>query len=328
MAMAWFSPSSPRASSNIYIEQVKQRLMIFKQLDIALVDLTKCPISNHLPGSLTNGQLRDELQKQKELLKKASLELKTEREENEAYRSQTDAARRKFAAVVNDLKQEKDALREKLKKTGDATPASDFRPLNLGIPNVTKFDDNLVSKSSITCSLSAKVHEPPEEVFDAFFVDHTTNATIKMLYQKVIEGTRVKESVVVFWSFMVDQMKSCELTLRLKKVEGSEDEIIIGVESFEEEELETMILPNPHSTAPKKLMLILRKGTIVLRGLQFRQTSFTIEAQVEVGEVGDRKAIEEFKQEEKVDARERRKQAHFMVERWEEEVYSKEENVC
>ncbi|GMH60895.1 hypothetical protein TrLO_g13640 [Triparma laevis f. longispina] len=44
-----------------------------------------------------------------------------------------------------------------------------------------------------------------------------------------------------------------------------------------------MTLPNPHST-DKKFMLIISKGTIVLRGLQFGHTLLTFSAQVDVGE--------------------------------------------
>ena len=38
-------------------------------------------------------------------------------------------------------------------------------------------------------------------------------------------------------------------------------------------ELQSASLPNPHSTASKKLRLILKNGTIVLRPLQFGQVS-------------------------------------------------------
>ena len=54
-----------------------------------------------------------------------------------------------------------------------------------------------------------------------------------MLYQKLMEGSSGEESVVLFWSFMVE-MKSCELALRLQVERHNEDEIIIGVESVEE----------------------------------------------------------------------------------------------
>ncbi|GMI10396.1 hypothetical protein TrLO_g9894 [Triparma laevis f. longispina] len=205
---------------------------------------------------------------------------------HEAYRAQTEAAREKFSSAINALNQEKEALKDKLKKLDAAAPASEFRPLNFDNPNVTKFDNNVVSSSITTtnCSFGSRIHEPPEEVFDALFGEFT-NATNKMLYQKACVGERGDESVVLFWSFVVDQMKSCELALRLKKVEGSEGEgeIIIEVKSVEEEELETMTLPNPHSTA-KKRMLILSKGAIILRGVQFGQTLLTFSAQVEVCE--------------------------------------------
>ena len=48
-------------------------------------------------------------------------------------------------------------------------------------------------------------------------------------------------------------------------------------------------------------------------------------AQVEVGEVGDRKMITKFKQDAKVDDVERSEQANFMRERWKVQVYSEEE---
>ncbi|GMH79622.1 hypothetical protein TrLO_g105 [Triparma laevis f. longispina] len=222
-----------------------------------------------------------------------------ELKETKAELKAREAAREKFSLVINALNQEKEALKHKLKTPGAAAPASDFRSLDLDNPNVTKFSDNVVSSSTNNCWFGTTIHVPPEEVFDAFFGDFT-NATNKMLYQKVIEDERGDESVVLFWSFMVDQTKSCELALRLKKVKGSEGEIIIGVESVEEEELATMTLPNPHSTN-------------------------TDTKKVEVGEVGDRKLIAEFKQDAMVDAAERNERSIFMRERWTKQVYSKDE---
>ena len=197
---------------------------------------------------LSKDQLLDKLRESEARTKEKDVELKVKGielkekdaalEAHEAYRAQTEAAREKFSSAINALNQEKEALKDKLKKPGAATPASEFRPLNLDNPNVTKFDNNIVSSSITTtnCSFGSRIHEPPEEVFDALFGDFT-NAMNKMLYQKACVGERGDESVVLFWSFVVDQMKSCELALRLKKVEGSEGEgeIIIEVESVEEE---------------------------------------------------------------------------------------------
>ena len=50
-------------------------------------------------------------------------------------------------------------------------------------------------------------------------------------------------------------------------------------------ELKATPLPNPHSTASKKFRLIFKEGVVILRPLQFGQTSFTFTAQVDVGEL-------------------------------------------
>ena len=119
--------------------------------------------------------------------------------EHEDFKVQTEAAREKFSSVINTLNLEKANLKDTLKKPGAAAPASDFLPLDLDNPNVTKFDDNVVSKSitTTTCSFDSRIHEPPEEVFDALFGDFT-NATNKMLYQKLMEGSSSEESVSSF----------------------------------------------------------------------------------------------------------------------------------
>ncbi|GMH98950.1 hypothetical protein TrVE_jg3047 [Triparma verrucosa] len=66
---------------------------------------------------------------------------------------------------------------------------------------------------------------------------------------------------------------------------NDEEGVLIRVESVDEEELEATSLPNPHSTASKKLWLFLKEGTIFLQPLQFGQTLFTFTAQVDVVEV-------------------------------------------
>ncbi|GMH90956.1 hypothetical protein TL16_g11920 [Triparma laevis f. inornata] len=145
----------------------------------------------------------------------------------EAAKAGTEAARNKFSSVIDVLKQEKEALKDKLKKPGAtaATPAYDLRLLDHNKPNVTKLNDNVVGKNIATtnCSFDTRIHEPPEEVLNAFFGDFT-NDNNKMLYQKVIDGESGEESVVLFWSFMVEGTKSCELALCLNQVEGGEGE--------------------------------------------------------------------------------------------------------
>ena len=109
-----------------------------------------------------------------------------------------------------------------------------------------------------------------------------------MLFQKVLEEG------VAYWSFMFEGTKSCDLLLRMR-VEKRDDEegLLIRVESVDEEgergdegmekgmesrltcvtfaELEATSLPNPHSTASKKLRILLKEGTIFLQPLEFGQ---------------------------------------------------------
>ncbi|GMH84358.1 hypothetical protein TrVE_jg5944 [Triparma verrucosa] len=126
-------------------------------------------------------------------------------------------------------------------------------------------------------TLHRTIHEEPEALFEALLGDQTELS--KMLYQKNVEEG------VFYWSFMFEGTKSCDLLLRMLVEKDDEEGVVISVESVNDEELEATPLPNPHSTASKKLKLILTEGTIVLQPLQFGQTLFTFTAQVDVGEV-------------------------------------------
>ncbi|GMI01663.1 hypothetical protein TrST_g10375 [Triparma strigata] len=121
------------------------------------------------------------------------------------------------------------------------------------------------------------IHEDLEALLEALLGDETK--VDKTLFQKTWGGG------VVYWSFMVNNIKSCDLLLRMSVGRQDEEEVVVRVESVDEEELESASLPNPHSMASKKLRLLLREGIIVLQPLQFGQTLFTFMAQVDVGEV-------------------------------------------
>jgi hypothetical protein len=72
------------------------------------------------------------------------------------------------------------------------------------------------------------IHEGLEELLKALFGDQTK--VDKTLYQKVLEEG------VVYWSFMVNNTKSCDLLLRMR-VEERQDElgVVIRIESVDEE---------------------------------------------------------------------------------------------
>ena len=136
-----------------------------------------------------------------------------------------------------------------------------------------------------TCVFSLVIHEVPEALLEALLGNQTKVG--KMLFQKVLEEG------VAYWSFMFEGTKSCDLLLRMQVVRQDEEGVLIRVESVDEEgergdegmekgmesqlicvtfaELEATSLPNPHSTASKKLRVLLKGGTIFLQPLQFGQ---------------------------------------------------------
>ncbi|GMH96223.1 hypothetical protein TrST_g8694 [Triparma strigata] len=267
-------------------------------------------------GALNVDELRMELQKQKKLLKKVKDEAESElaaaqRREEAALKREEDALsekeaalkreeaalkreeatlrekavleeeRKKFTAVMSQIGEEGDTLWKKLRRTDGADASlAHAKPLDRATPSVQKVGENMLVKNTTTntCVFSVDVHEVPEALLEALLGNQTKMG--KMLFQKVLwEG-------VAYWSFMFEGTKSCDLLLRMR-VEKRDDEegLLIRVESVDEEELKATSLPNPHSTASKKLWLLLKEGTIYLQPLQFGQTLFTFTAQVDVGEV-------------------------------------------
>ncbi|GMH82415.1 hypothetical protein TrST_g12581 [Triparma strigata] len=245
---------------------------------------------NH--GALNVRELRMELQTQKKLLKKvkdeAELELAASLRREEAALREKEAALRREEAALREkeaaLRREADAVEEERKKflavisqikEGNTLPT---KPLNRNTPGVKKFGPNVLSENTTinNCRTNVTIHKEIEAFLEALFGDQTK---LGKLYQKTVEKD------IFYWSFMVNNTKSCDLLLRMRVVRQDEDGVEVRVESVEEEELEATSLPNPHSTATKKVQLLLKEGMIILQPLPFGQTSFTFMAQVDVGEV-------------------------------------------
>ncbi|GMH55451.1 hypothetical protein TL16_g01910 [Triparma laevis f. inornata] len=244
---------------------------------------------------MTNEQLRIELQKQKELLKKVILELKAEREENEAYRArrevarkehevfkaQTEAARKKFSSVINDLNQEKEALKNKLKKPGAAnagTFADGIQAANgKHGPNHSMIYDRTIK------TIYLEIHEDLDEVLESMIEDRA--AARDKLDQKVLKETTEDNETIVHWT-LVDQIKhtSINLLLRLKVERDVNGEIRIAVASIEEGDLDTTCLPIPKPTTAKAFRFLLNGGSILLKPLSLGRTSFTLTAQADLRE--------------------------------------------
>ncbi|GMH83939.1 hypothetical protein TrST_g13115 [Triparma strigata] len=248
-------------------------------------------------GGPTFQELLTELEKEKKLKNDAESELAAalRREtaalrEKEAALKREEAAlrekaaleeeRKKFSAVMSQLGEEGDTLRKKLRPPGGTEPPpAPIEPLNRATPGVEKVGANVLCENIFinNCRTEVTIHEGLEELLEALFRDQTKLG--KTLYQNNVEKG------VVYWSFMINNTKSCDLLMGMRVEERQDEErMVIRVESVHEKELESKTLPNPHSTASKKLRLLIKEGTIVLRPLQFGQTLFTFKAQVDVVE--------------------------------------------
>jgi hypothetical protein len=140
-----------------------------------------------------------------------------QRREEAALRREADAVeeeRKKFSAVISQIKE------------GNTLPT---KPLNRNTPGVKKFGPNVLSENTTinNCRTNVTIHEEIEAFLEALFGDQTKLG--KTLYQKTVEKG------IFYWSFMVNNTKSCDLLLRMRVVRQDEDEVEVKVESVEEE---------------------------------------------------------------------------------------------
>ena len=166
-------------------------------------------------------------------LKEAVALLYAERAEKEeavaALKSQLkakDEAVRKLTSVVAEINS--DATLQARRHRLDAS-ATSIEPFDRDNPGVKKVGGNVLVKSTTTntCSFNVDIHEGLEELLEALFNDQTK--VDKTLFQQVIEEG------VVYWSFMVNNTKSCDLLLRMRVERQEEAGAVVRVESVEEE---------------------------------------------------------------------------------------------
>ncbi|GMH91631.1 hypothetical protein TrVE_jg5557 [Triparma verrucosa] len=223
-----------------------------------------------------NAQLRVEKDEALDRLRvRHTLQLEEAAAQLDAERKAKDEAVKKLKSVVAEINS--DATLQARRHRADAT-ATSVAPLDPDNPMVRKVGPNMLSHNTTinNCHTEITIHEEPQVLLEALLGDQTKVGN--MLFQRVVgEG-------VAYWSFM-EATKCCDLFLRMQVERQDEEEVVVGVESVDEEELESASLPDPNSTASKRFRLLLKEGTIVLRPLQFGQTLFTFTAQVDVGEV-------------------------------------------
>jgi hypothetical protein len=93
---------------------------------------------------------------------------------------------------------------------------------------VKKFGVNVLSQNTTinNCRSDVTIHEEPKVFLEALLGDQPKVG--KMLFQKVFEKG------VAYWSSM-EAMKCCDLLLRMQVVRQDEEEVVVRVESVEEE---------------------------------------------------------------------------------------------
>ena len=104
------------------------------------------------------------------------------------------------------------------------------KPLDWATPGVQKVGPNVLNENRTinNSRTDVTIHEGLEELLEALFGEQTKVG--KTLYQKIVEEG------VFYWSFMVDNTKSCDLLLRMRVERQDEDGVVVGVESVEEGE--------------------------------------------------------------------------------------------
>ncbi|GMH71345.1 hypothetical protein TrLO_g3864 [Triparma laevis f. longispina] len=187
-----------------------------------------------------------------------------------------EAARERLSSVINDLNNEKEDPKKKLKKIG-AVNADTFAVNGKHGPNYSMIYDRN------TKTIHLEIQKDPDKVLESMIEGWT--ATGDKFIQKVLKETTEDNKTIVHWT-IVDQNKGTSLSLLLwMKVERNVNgEIRIAVESTDEEDLDTACLPVPKPTTAKAFRLLLNGGSITLKPLSLGRPSFTVTAQADLRE--------------------------------------------
>ncbi|GMH56674.1 hypothetical protein TrST_g10865 [Triparma strigata] len=230
---------------------------------------TATPSPGKSIGEMTADELRIELQKQKELLKKVTLDKERALSEKEVALKREAAAlqaKGQFAKVIAELR-----VKNNTAAAADNIDLDDFE----NAPNHMKVMD------TTTKTINMSIHEELAGVLASLMASSSGTDSDK-LQQKVLKNSPQNKEAIVFWS-LVDQNKDFNLLLRLVVERQDAAETRITVTSVGEEDLDDKCLPVPPPAADRAFWLFL-DGTIILRPLELGQTSFTLIAQVKIRE--------------------------------------------
>ncbi|GMH84645.1 hypothetical protein TrST_g817 [Triparma strigata] len=238
------------------------------------------------------------MQAEKEELLELVAQLKAEKDEAVAKLA---AQRGQFQKVMAEIKSDK-TLQER-RRNLDASSnhvTTTTLPLDRNKPDVINGVNGMLLRDTITKTLTQTIHEEPE-VFLRGLTESYSVVGRKSLFQEVIEDEQSNDREhVVYWAFMSDGLQCCELILRLRVKRDGED-IVIGVSSVGEEgenreikeQLDSTLespLPDVIPNGKKRLRIILRNGTMLLRRYPYGQTLLTFSTELHLEEVKDTSA--------------------------------------
>ena len=143
---------------------------------------------------------------------------------NDQLQAKDDAVR-KLKTVVAEINS--DATLQARRHRLDAS-ATSIEPLDPDNP-MKRVGANVLSESTTThtCRNSVTIHEEPAVFLEAIIGDQVKEG--KTLYQKVVEEG------VGYWSFMINNTKSCDLLIRMRVERQDEAGVVVKIESVDEE---------------------------------------------------------------------------------------------
>ena len=132
--------------------------------------------------------------------------------------------KRRFGVVIEELKM-KDRTKSPSasRSLSPALARNPSWPADPSVPDpLLKRDknSNVLSKNIITnnCTFKITVHDEMHVLKGALFGEQKENTDRSSLYQEVLEQPTDDEGPIVFWSYLLDLTKSCDLILRLQDV--------------------------------------------------------------------------------------------------------------
>ncbi|GMH91106.1 hypothetical protein TL16_g11959 [Triparma laevis f. inornata] len=214
-----------------------------------------------------------------------------ERQKNTSLASKLsteEAQRKKMAKVISEINEDETLM---LKRKQLNASSVSVQPLARDAFDVTKGPKpGMLVRDINTKTISQIIHEVPALVLESLL--STTVDDSAGVSQTVLKDERPhNDAIIAHWAFKVNKKSNTTfiflLSLEVEKNDPAK-EIIVRVESIDEEELDSTCLQVPTPPTSRFCRVLLKDGTIIIRPKEFGQSSFTFKAQVGFVEEGER----------------------------------------